>query len=120
MRIVRYVILHHHDIAAPHYDLLFEQEEQPALTTFRSPAWPISEPTRVEKLADHRRAYLDYEGPVSGGRGRVTRIESGQCQVFPYVRNQYSAKLLEPPPARLLIIEQSPYDYWVAAIHPAQ
>jgi hypothetical protein len=26
---------------------------------------------------DHRRAYLDYEGPVSGGRGRVVRWDVG-------------------------------------------
>ncbi len=29
------------------------------------------------RLADHRPAYLDYEGPVSRGRGDVTRVLSG-------------------------------------------
>ena len=28
-------------------------------------------------LPDHRRAYLDYEGDVSGGRGTVRRIDRG-------------------------------------------
>jgi hypothetical protein len=32
----------------------------------------------VERLADHRRAYLSYEGPISGDRGHVKRIASGQ------------------------------------------
>ena len=26
---------------------------------------------------DHRRHYLDYDGPVSGGRGTVTRVAVG-------------------------------------------
>ena len=28
----------------------------------------------AERIGDHRRAYLNYEGAVSGGRGRVERI----------------------------------------------
>lgn len=32
-----------------------------------------------ERLADHRRVYLTYEGEVSGGRGRVTRLARGAC-----------------------------------------
>jgi hypothetical protein len=28
-------------------------------------------------LADHRAAYLDYEGPISGDRGAVSRIAAG-------------------------------------------
>lgn len=31
----------------------------------------------AEALPDHRLAYLQYEGPVSGGRGRVTRWDEG-------------------------------------------
>lgn len=29
------------------------------------------------QLADHRLAYLDYEGSVSGDRGTVTRLDAG-------------------------------------------
>jgi hypothetical protein len=29
------------------------------------------------RIADHRPAYLELEGPVSGGRGRVTRLARG-------------------------------------------
>jgi hypothetical protein len=31
----------------------------------------------AEPTADHRLLYLDYEGPVSGGRGTVTRVDAG-------------------------------------------
>ena len=30
---------------------------------------------------DHRLAYLDYEGPVSGGRGSVTRWDQGTYEL---------------------------------------
>lgn len=36
----------------------------------------------AEALADHRTAYLDYEGPVSGGRGAVTRVDQGTVDVL--------------------------------------
>ncbi|TWT90777.1 hypothetical protein Mal64_11740 [Pseudobythopirellula maris] len=29
-------------------------------------------------LTDHRAHYLDYEGPIGGGRGVVTRVAAGQ------------------------------------------
>jgi hypothetical protein len=31
----------------------------------------------AEELGGHRRDYLEYEGPVSGGRGHVVRIDRG-------------------------------------------
>ncbi|HZW10399.1 MAG TPA: hypothetical protein VFF69_10895 [Phycisphaerales bacterium] len=36
---------------------------------------------RAERLAPHRRAYLTYEGPVSKGRGQVTRVAAGWAEV---------------------------------------
>lgn len=32
----------------------------------------------AERLPDHRRLYLDYEGPVSGGRGTVIQWDAGE------------------------------------------
>ena len=45
--------------------------------------WSLSRPPlppicmEAELLADHRLAYLEYEGEVSGGRGRVVRWDWG-------------------------------------------
>jgi hypothetical protein len=45
--------------------------------------WRLSAPpspavaVAAERSPDHRRFYLDYEGPVSGNRGHVTRHDSG-------------------------------------------
>src|SRR5262245_18907252 len=38
----------------------------------------------AERLADHRISYLDYEGPVSGERGNVRKLDAGNfrnCQM---------------------------------------
>lgn len=39
----------------------------------------------AERLADHRKAYLDYEGPLSDNRGQVARWDAG---TFEIVRDQ--------------------------------
>ena len=77
---LHYVILRHDGIPDPHYDLMFEREPGGPLLTLRSPNWPILNPTPVEPLPDHRRDYLDYEGPVSNNRGDVRRVQSGTYQ----------------------------------------
>ncbi len=76
----RFVILEH-DHPTLHWDLMLEDAGR--LLTWRLPAAP-SDPAvqrgRVlvaTPLADHRLAYLNYEGPVSGNRGRVIRREQG-------------------------------------------
>jgi hypothetical protein len=59
----------------PHFDLMFEMGA--ALATWRSTDWPVQSPAIVDRLPDHRRDYLDYEGPVSDDRGQVARVISG-------------------------------------------
>jgi hypothetical protein len=50
--------------------------------------WALEEPPdapgtiAASALADHRRAYLDYEGPVSGQRGTVTRWDEGDYELL--------------------------------------
>jgi len=36
----------------------------------------------AEPLGDHRLAYLDYEGPVSGNRGSVRRLDRGTFETI--------------------------------------
>ena len=43
----------------------------------RFPVIAASNTVGAEQLADHRPAYLDYEGPVSGDRGSVRRLDAG-------------------------------------------
>ncbi len=68
-----------HDHPTPHLDLLLESAG--VLRTWRLTDWPPSGVTiSAEPLPDHRRLYLDYEGPVSGNRGTVARIDGGPCE----------------------------------------
>lgn len=71
-----------HDWPAPHFDLLLEAG--PVLRAWRLLAEPGTAPVPAEPNADHRPLYLDYEGPVSGGRGAVTRWDAGP---FAWVEN---------------------------------
>jgi hypothetical protein len=71
----RYVILMH-DHPFLHWDLMLEDGN--VLRTWRLLQVPAAGRTaKAEQLADHRLAYLDYEGPVSGGRGNVARWDHG-------------------------------------------
>jgi hypothetical protein len=71
----RYVILEH-DHPELHWDLMLETGE--ALRTWRLAAPPqAGGRVRAEPSFDHRRLYLDYEGPVSGERGRVKAWDRG-------------------------------------------
>ena len=77
----RYAVLWHSDVAVPHFDVLVEPRTGADLAAWRSPVWPVDRPTRVQRIADHRQLYLDYEGEVGGHRGRVTRVAGGTCGV---------------------------------------
>jgi hypothetical protein len=72
----RFVILIH-DHPFPHWDFLLENGDR--CRTWRLPVDPGLPSTefQAEGLTDHRLMYLDYEGPVSGGRGTVVRWDSG-------------------------------------------
>ena len=39
---------------------------------------PVAQTNLLRLLADHRRAYLSFEGALSGGRGQVVRVEEGE------------------------------------------
>ena len=74
---LRYVVLRHEGVEAPHFDLMFECDPGSNLATWRSDAWPIFDPTPLKKLRNHRREFLSFEGALTGNRGQVTQIDAG-------------------------------------------
>ncbi|MGD9857152.1 MAG: DNA polymerase ligase N-terminal domain-containing protein [Planctomycetaceae bacterium] len=71
----RFVILTH-DHPRWHWDLMLEAGD--VLRTWRLEQEPrMDAEIGAEPLPDHRRLYLDYEGPVSGNRGTVVRWDAG-------------------------------------------
>jgi hypothetical protein len=77
----RFVILTH-DHPSLHWDFMLENKASLRTWRLAMPADFAGE-IAAEPLPDHRLAYLDYEGPVSGNRGQVRRWDCGDY--FPLV-----------------------------------
>ena len=78
---LRYAVLRHEGIAAPHVDFLYETAPGSMLQTWRLPTWPIVEVVEATRIRDHRPAFLTYQGQLTGDRGTVLRIDEGTCTV---------------------------------------
>ena len=75
-----YVILQHETAGGVHFDFMLEMGG--TLKTWTLPQPPISGvELAAEALPDHRLAYLDYEGLISGDRGSVTRWDRGTYEL---------------------------------------
>lgn len=95
----RWVVLHHRVPAGPsgdrqdaagddargrprgdHFDVMFESSG--GLETWAVTRLPDAVAQVAHRLDLHRPAYLDYEGPISGGRGEVQRIDAGRYRLL--------------------------------------
>jgi hypothetical protein len=113
----RFVLLYH--VCPPdyqrasHWDLMLESGETLRtwalaelprdwhLAQLRTAAlYPDCPPTATgnavdaEQLGNHRSAYLDYEGPASGDRGQVTRIDGGTYIVERELPDEWQLELV--------------------------
>jgi len=73
-------VLQHHVLASgdEHWDLMFEVVAVLRAWSLASPLDDPSQlPTCARQLSDHRLDYLEYEGQVSGDRGRVQIHDRG-------------------------------------------
>jgi hypothetical protein len=76
----RFALLTHDSPRGLHCDFLLEAGE--VLKTWALPRPPEPDVAiECEALADHRLLYLDYEGPIAGGRGSVARWDCGTFEV---------------------------------------
>ncbi|MEK7756539.1 MAG: DNA polymerase ligase N-terminal domain-containing protein [Planctomycetota bacterium] len=78
----RFVILHHRQDPGEHWDLMLEQGD--VLLTWqllRNPTVLVNYPIPARRTGDHRKAYLDYEGPLTRNRGTVRRVDCGTVEV---------------------------------------
>ena len=85
--IQRFALLLHILSDNRHWDLMLENGD--GLATWRLPLDPFALATAAttdnvpaERIADHRLAYLTYEGPVSGERGEVRREDEGDYELL--------------------------------------
>ena len=94
----RFVLLRHESSETGHWDLMLDTGD--ALATWQllddphalgsgAPAAPL----RARRLRDHRRAYLDHEGPVSRHRGQVTRVDGGEYAMLAQEPDSWTVRL---------------------------
>jgi hypothetical protein len=114
MNPVRYVVLYHMDVEEPHFDLMFETAPGSLLSTWRSAVWPIESATELTRLRDHRRLYLEYEGPVSAQRGAVLRVNDGQCEIEVGENSVWTIKLLTGAAPTTLVLRPVADKQWSA------
>ena len=91
---LRFVILHHRIEGGEHWDLCLERGE--VLLTWRLEREPVdaaSLPIAAQSLGDHRKAYLDYEGPLSRDRGDVRRVDGGRLRFEQVTAGRYVVHL---------------------------
>lgn len=82
-------VLLRHDLpdGSSHLDWLIERPgctDEHRLIAFRltePPDCSASSEFLGTRLPDHRAHYLEYEGTISGDRGRVTRVAAGQARI---------------------------------------
>lgn len=112
---MRFAILHHTGILSPHFDLLIETSPDALLLTFRLQEWPIAAPADILRQPDHRRLYLDYEGPISNNRGHVRRVAAGECTLSTFTPTSIDLTLHLTPPLHLHLTHREA-DHWHLAV----
>jgi DNA polymerase Ligase (LigD) len=119
----RFVVLRHEMPAGPragvHWDLMLEQAG--VLRTWALAEEPAAQQEiAAQSLGDHRLDYLEYEGPVSGDRGSVSRWDEGEYESQAGSTNELVMRLRGGKlngTARLRRQTDDPeqwvFDYWV-------
>ncbi|NNM87028.1 MAG: hypothetical protein HKL95_00745 [Phycisphaerae bacterium] len=93
----QFAILQHRQNHYTHWDLLLELPARELLATFRVDqpphTWATVEVVPVQALPDHRRIYLDYQGPISGNRGTVIRCDRGTLRLLHYTTTHMAVEI---------------------------
>lgn len=72
----RFAVLRHESDRDTHWDFFFETGEK--LKTWAAEDAPrAGEQVACKELGEHRKVYLEYQGPISGDRGTVLRWDQG-------------------------------------------
>ena len=116
----RFVVQHHTGYGPEHWDLMLEEDD--GLATWRlhrDPATLAAGPIPATRIADHRKAYLTYEGPVSRDRGQVRIVDHGTYAVVSYEAASVTADFGGVHLAGRLVLRRSPADTTEWTLGPA-
>ncbi len=105
----RFVVLEHEGPRGLHWDFMLEADA--VLATWALPEPPNAPRSMLaEALFDHRPAFLEYEGPISGGRGSVTRWDRGTYAVSRRTDDEWVVALNGAKLAGTATLERLPHD----------
>jgi hypothetical protein len=103
----QFVILRHDSPRGIHFDFMLEAGG--VLKTWALPEAPrYGEKMPCEALGDHRMAYLEYEGPISGDRGSVARWDSGTFAIESHTDSEWIVILAGEKLSGRATLRQSP------------
>lgn len=109
----RFVILLHRLGDGEHWDLMIERGD--VLATWqlaRNPLTPGPWPIPARRIGNHRKAYLQYEGPLTQNRGSVTRIESGTAKLTEHGPTRHNIQFTGAELAGEFILTRIAHDEW--------
>ncbi|WP_442482261.1 DNA polymerase ligase N-terminal domain-containing protein [Aeoliella sp. SH292] len=122
---LRLVLLRHDvpgDFGRPrHWDLLLERADDCwtwAIEILPAAFGGDSNSTSVSaiRLANHRKHYLDYEGPVSDGRGQVARVLTGTYELASQSEAHLDIEALIERERMRILLEQGNQQSWNLSI----
>jgi hypothetical protein len=92
----RFVLLRHElpeaSVRASHYDLMLERASD-LFTVELHDALQPGLPQTGRELSPHRKAYLDYEGPLSQDRGEVRAVDRGTLTIVHWTEAKFEGEL---------------------------
>lgn len=129
----RFVLLRHETAPSSdredHWDFMLESPD--GLLTWNLQALPTPWAERLgeaggagaevdaEAIVLHRPIYLDYEGPIRGGRGTVRRVAAGTFVATHFAADRYRCTLSGEPLAGEVCLEQRDGTTWRLSITDA-
>ena len=112
----RFVIQLHRTGEGSHYDLMIEHGPDAPLATWRVGVLPGDLPrggaAEATAMPDHRRRYLDYEGPISGDRGTVEIADAGKAAVAVESAGRWEVELAGCGFAGRFVLTRDQGDRW--------
>jgi hypothetical protein len=76
-------VIHYHLTEKDHFDFMLEEDD--SLLTWRIEPHLFEDLKKglaieSQQISSHRKEYLNYQGPISCGRGSVKLVDSGSCK----------------------------------------
>ena len=129
MQALQTTILSHTTAIGVHHDWLIEDPTLPNPKSQDARLWtarvapPPDQWAKLKRfdltvIPPHRRIYLNYQGAVSGNRGRVQRRAKGTCQVSLWTAGHIVISMRCGTLELDLDLKRQSGDHWVALVRP--